>query len=96
LYILPFILLINNLDHRASRLTISKAFLQNQQIQQKAFSFLILLVRRKNVNENQCGFRKGYSTVENTFVLHSFFELIKLKKKKLFAAFDAFEKKLLR
>jgi hypothetical protein len=47
------------------------------------------------LNENQCGFRKGYSTVDNTFVLHSFFELIKLKKKKLFAAFVDFEKKLL-
>jgi hypothetical protein len=39
-----------------------------------------------------CGFRNGYSMVENIFALHSFFELIKLKKKKLFAAFVDFEK----
>jgi hypothetical protein len=44
------------------------------------------------LNESQCGFRKGYSTVDNIFVLHSFFELIKLKKKKLFATFVDFEK----
>jgi predicted RNA-binding protein len=30
--------------------------------------------------------------VENIFALHSFFELIKLKKKKLFAAFVDFKK----
>ena len=44
------------------------------------------------LNENQCGFRKGYSTVDNIFVLHSFFELIKVKKKKLFATYVDFEK----
>ena len=44
------------------------------------------------LNESHCGFRKGYSTVDNIFVLHYFFELIKFKKKKLFATFVDFEK----
>jgi hypothetical protein len=35
---------------------------------------------------------EGYSTVDNIFDLHSFFKLIKLKKKKLFAALADFEK----
>jgi hypothetical protein len=62
--------------------------------------FTSILLKRLNhyseqfsvLNESQCGFRKGYSTVDNIFVLHSFFELIKLKKKKFFAAFVDFEK----
>ena len=62
--------------------------------------FTSILLKRLNhyseqfsvLNESQCGFRKGYSTVDNIFVLHSFFELIKLKKKKLFATFVDFEK----
>jgi hypothetical protein len=39
------------------------------------------------LNENQSGFRKGYSTIDNIFVLYAFFELLKLKKKKLFVTF---------
>ena len=54
--------------------------------------FTSILLKRLNhyseqfsvLNESQCGFRKGYCTVDNIFVLHSFFELIKLKKKKAF------------
>ena len=37
------------------------------------------------INENQCGFRSGYSTTDCMFVL--FFEILKNKKKKLFCAF---------
>ena len=44
------------------------------------------------LNENQSGFRKGYSTIDNIFVLYAFFELLKLKKKKLFVTFVDFEK----
>ena len=44
------------------------------------------------MNENQSGFRKGYSTIDNIFVLYAFFELLKLKKKKLFVTFVDFEK----
>ena len=44
------------------------------------------------LNENQTGFRKKYSTLDNTFVIHGLFELLKLKKKKLFCAFIDFEK----
>ena len=62
--------------------------------------FTSILLKRLNhyaeqfsvLNESQCDFRKGCSTVDNIFVLHSFFELLKLKKKKLFAAFVDFEK----
>jgi hypothetical protein len=35
------------------------------------------------LNENQSGFRKGYSTIDNNFVLYAFFELLKLKKEKV-------------
>ena len=44
------------------------------------------------INENRCGFRSGYSTTDCMFVLHSFFEILKNKKKKLFCAFVDFEK----
>ena len=44
------------------------------------------------VKENQCGFRKGYSTTDNLFTLFSFFEILKRKKKKLYCAFIDFEK----
>jgi hypothetical protein len=35
---------------------------------------------------------KKYSTLDNTFVIYGLFELLKLKKKKLFCAFIDFEK----
>jgi hypothetical protein len=44
------------------------------------------------LNENHSGFRKGYSTIDNIFVLYAFFELLKRKKKKLFVTFVDFEK----
>jgi hypothetical protein len=44
------------------------------------------------LNENQSGFRKRYSTIDNIFVLYAFFELLKLKRKKLFVTFVDFEK----
>ena len=44
------------------------------------------------MNENHSGFRKGYSTIDNIFVLYAFFELLKRKKKKLFVTFVDFEK----
>ena len=44
------------------------------------------------LNENQCGFRKGYSTLDNLFVLFNFFEILKNKKNKMFCAFIDFEK----
>jgi hypothetical protein len=44
------------------------------------------------LNENHSGFRKGYSTIDNIFVLYAFFELLKIKKKKLFVTFVDFEK----
>ena len=42
--------------------------------------------------KNQAGFRKEYSTSDHIFALHSIFELLKLKKKKLFCAFVDFSK----
>jgi hypothetical protein len=44
------------------------------------------------IDENQCGFRSGYSTTDCMFVLHSFFKILKNKKKKLFCTFVDFEK----
>jgi hypothetical protein len=44
------------------------------------------------LNENQCGFRKGYSRLDNLFVLFNFFEILKNEKNKMFCAFIDFEK----
>ncbi len=44
------------------------------------------------LNENQSGFRKGYSTTDSIFTLHLLFELLRRKKKKLFCAFIDFAK----
>ena len=44
------------------------------------------------LNENQIGLRKKKSTLDNIIVIYSLFELLKLKKKKLFCAFIDFEK----
>jgi hypothetical protein len=46
------------------------------------------------LSENQTGFRKGYSTIDNLFIVHSFFEILKKKKKKnvlLFYRFRGFK-----
>lgn len=48
-------------------------------------AFLIL-------NENQFGFRRGYSTIDSLFSLHMLFEILKFKRKKLFCCFVDFEK----
>ena len=40
--------------------------------------------------ENQGGFRKGYSTTDNLFILHILINIMKCKKKKLFYAFIDF------
>ena len=42
--------------------------------------------------ENQAGFRQGHSTNDHIFSIYAMFELLKLKKKKLFCAFIDFEK----
>ena len=39
------------------------------------------------INDCQAGFRKGYSTVDNTFILHSLIELVCKSKRKLYCAF---------
>jgi hypothetical protein len=46
------------------------------------------------INESQIGFRQCYSTNDNIFSLHSLFELLTLKKKKMFCVFIDFEKSL--
>ena len=42
------------------------------------------------LNENQAGFRRGYSTVDHIFSLNIIVELIKAQKKKLYCAFIDF------
>ena len=44
------------------------------------------------MEENQAGFRAGYSTTDHIFVLHALTELLKTKKMKLFCAFIDFSK----
>jgi len=44
------------------------------------------------INESQVGFRHGYSTNDDIFSLYSLFELLTLKKKKMFCVFIDFEK----
>ena len=54
---------------------------------------LTFLMKFLLINENQCGFRSGYSTTDCMFVLHFFVvDILKNKKKKLFCAFVDFEK----
>ena len=42
------------------------------------------------LNDNQAGFRKGYSTTDHIFTLHSLIELLKSRKKKLYCCFIDF------
>ena len=44
------------------------------------------------LEENQAGFRAGYSTCDNIFVLHALIEILKTKKIKLFCSFIDFSK----
>jgi len=44
------------------------------------------------ISENQAGFRKGYSTMDNIFVLHSLIELYFSFGKKLYCTFVDFRK----
>ena len=40
------------------------------------------------LNENQAGFRKEYSTVDNLFSIHMLFELLRMKEKALLYVVD--------
>lgn len=44
------------------------------------------------LEENQAGFRSGYSTTDHIFALHALTEILKLKKHKLFCSFIDFSK----
>ena len=44
------------------------------------------------LEENQTGFRAGYSTMDHIFVLHALTEIAKTQKKKLFRSFIDFSK----
>ena len=44
------------------------------------------------LEENQAGFRAGYSTMDHIYVLHALTEIAKIKKKKLFCSFIDFSK----
>ena len=43
------------------------------------------------INSCQAGFRKGYSTVDNLFVIQSLIDILKSSKRKLFCAFIDFK-----
>ena len=43
------------------------------------------------IRHSQAGLRKGLSTVDNLFILQSFFEILKSTKNKLFSAFIDFK-----
>ena len=62
-----------------------KLFILSERLNSFSDNFLIL-------NENQTGFRHGYSTIDNIFTLYSFFEVLKVKEIKLYCAFIDFEK----
>ena len=51
-----------------------------------------LIEGNKILNENQAGFRKGYSTIDNIFLVSSLINLMCSKKKKLFCAFVDYQK----
>ena len=42
--------------------------------------------------ENQTGFRKKYSTIDNVFALHVLFDLLSKSKRKMYCAFGDFQK----
>ena len=44
------------------------------------------------LEENQAGFRAGYSTMNHIFVLHALTVIVKPQKKKLFCSFIDFSK----
>ena len=44
------------------------------------------------LDKNQFGYRQGYSTIDNIFVLHILLELLKGTKKNMYCAFIDFEK----
>jgi hypothetical protein len=57
----------------------------SERLTQYSDEFLVLC-------ENQNGFLKGYSILDNLFILHSLFNILKNKKKKLYCAFVDFAK----
>jgi hypothetical protein len=50
-----------------------------------------LIYNAKRKEKVACGFQRGYSAVDNLFIIHSLFEILKFKKKKIFCAFIHFE-----
>ena len=44
------------------------------------------------LEENQAGFRSGYSTTDHIFTLHALTEILKSRNKKLFCAYIDFQK----
>ena len=46
----------------------------------------------ETLDENQAGFRQGYSTTDQIFTLNALIELFKSRKKKLFCTFVDFSK----
>ena len=80
----------NNADnYRGISLTsvFSKIFIGILNTRLKAWSD-----RNNIITEEQAGFRKGYSTIDNAFILHSIIQKYLTKKRKLYVAFIDFRK----
>ena len=64
----------------------------------KLFTYILyarlnkFLDAHNKLEENQAGFRAGYSTMDHIFVLHALTEIAKTQKKKLFCSFIVFSK----
>ena len=50
------------------------------------------LTDNEAINENQAGFREGYSTLDHIFVLNSIIELYLFKRRRIYAAFVDYTK----
>ena len=48
-----------------------------------------MLLKEQTTRINmQCGFRRGYSTIDNLFIIHSLFEILEFKKIFFFYVFQ--------
>ena len=58
----------------------------NERLNKFSDDFVLYQTRTKRVSE------KGYSTIDNSFIVHSIFEILKKKKSKMYCCLIDFEK----